>query len=190
MTLGAEQLALPASVLDLITPPGNGYGRDREYFATRMAPVFDPFSAVEAAAAQTAVFLFAPERLNRLAWQHARDRAEPGIREMLDFTLLGTWQHMGIDTRIPAGAAVQTAANWVVLDALLHTLNDGALHPQVDAEVRIALQGWQRWLAQHGGNDSAGASRTEAADLIRRYLADPRSVTLRPLPPIPPGPPI
>lgn len=189
-TLGAEQLALPANVLDLVTPPGNGYERTREYFATGMAPVFDPFSAIESAAAQTAAFLFAPERLNRLAWQHARDTGEPGIAEVLEATFRGTWQHTAIDAHIPAGSAVQMASNWVTLDALLHALNDGNLHPQVDADVRASLQGWQRWLATNGGNDSSASSRTEAADLIRRYLADPKSVTLRPLPPIPPGPPI
>lgn len=186
-TLGADSLALPANVLDLVTPPGNDYARSREYFATKNGPLFDPLAAAEAAAAQTSLFLFAPERLNRLAWQHARDGGQPGVGDVLDATFRGTWQQTARDT---SAAAVQNAANWVVLDALLRALDDGKLHAQVEAEVRASLQQWQSWLAKQGGGDAAGASRASAAETIRKYLADPKSVKLRPLPPIPPGAPI
>ncbi len=189
-TLSAEQLALPASVLDLVTPPGADYVRNREYFTTRTAPLFDAFSAVEAAAAQTTLFLFAPERLNRLAWQHARDASEPGVADVLDATFRGTWQRAAIGASVPAGDAVQVAANWVVLDALLNTLDAGKLHAQVDADVRASLQAWQAWLAKNGGRGAAAASRAEAAAMIGKYLADPKSVKLRPLPVTPPGAPI
>ncbi len=189
-TLGADDLALPANVLDLVTPPGSDYARNREYFATKAGPLFDPLAAVEAAAAQTTLFLLAPERLNRLAWQHARDAKQPGVADMLDATLRGTWQQNPHDGSAPAAATVQTAANWVVLDALLHALEDGKLHAQVDAEVRASLQQWQSWLAKQGGSDAVAASRASAADTIRKYLADPKSVKLRPLPAIPPGAPI
>lgn len=188
--LSAEQLALPASVLDLMTPPAADYARNREYFATRMTPMFDPLSAVEAAAAHTLTFLFAPERLNRLAWQHARNGSEPGITDVLDATFRGTWQRTLIDAGVPGGEAVQMAANWIVVNALLHAVDGGSLHAQVDAQVRAALQSWQRWLAKNGGSSGAAASRAEAAELIRKYLADPTSVTLWPSPVIPPGAPI
>jgi hypothetical protein len=189
-TLGAEQLALPANVLDLMTPPGNDYVRTREYFGNRTAPLFDAFGAVEASAGLTSQFLFAPERLNRLAWQHARDKSEPGVSDVLDAVFRGTWQRDRIGDAVPAGVAVQTAANWVVLDALLNALDAGKLHAQVDAEVRASLVDWQKWLAKNAGGGSAGASRAEAAATIAKYLADPKSVKLRPLPVIPPGAPI
>jgi hypothetical protein len=189
-TLSAEQLALPASILDLLTPPGPDYMRNREYFATGSAPLFDAISAVEAAAAQTSVFLFAPDRLNRVAWQHARDASEPGVTEVLDAAFRGTWQRGAIGANVPAGDAVQVAANWVVLNALLNTLEAGKLHVQVDAQVRASLQSWQSWLTKNLGRDDATASRTAAAKLIANYLADPTSVKLRPLPVIPPGSPI
>jgi hypothetical protein len=189
-TLGADDLALPANVLDLVTPPGNDYARSREYFATKTAPLFDPLAAVEAAAAQTTLFLFAPERLNRLAWQHARDAKQPGVADVLDATFRGTWQQSPRDGSAPAASAVQIAANFVVLDALLHALDDGKLHAQVAADVRASLQQWQAWLAKQNGSDAVAASRASAADTIRQYLADPKSVKLRPLPAIPPGAPI
>jgi hypothetical protein len=189
-TLSAEQLALPASILDLLTPPGPDYVRNREYFATGSAPLFDAISAIEAAAAQTSVFLFAPDRLNRVAWQHARDAGEPGVAEVLDEVFRGTWQRGAINANLPAGDAVQVAANWVVLNALLNTLEAAKLHVQVDAQVRASLQSWQTWLTRNAGRGDAAASRTEAATLIANYLVDPKSVKLRPLPVIPPGSPI
>lgn len=188
-TLGAEALALPSNVLDLVTPPGADYARNREYFATKAGPLFDPLAAAAAAAAQTTTFLLAPARLNRLAWQHARDPAQPGVADLLEATFRGTWQASPA-VAAPAAEGVQAAANWVVLDALLRTLDEGGLHAQVDAEVRASLQQWQAWLARRGGGDAVAASRAAAADLIRRYLADPKSVVLRPPPPIPPGAPI
>ena len=189
-TLGAAQLALPASVLDLLTPPATEYARNREYFATRSAPVFDAFAAVEAASAQTVQYLFAAPRLNRLAWQHARDPALPGIGDVLDTVFAATWQQEAAAAGLPAAAAVQLAANWVVLDAVLGALDAGQLHAPVDADVRASLQRWQAWLARNEGRDSIGANRAQAAGLIAAYLADPKSVKLRPLPVIPPGAPI
>lgn len=189
-TMGAEQLALPANVLDLMTPPGADYERSREYFATRSAPLFDALSAAEAATAQTVQFLFDPARLNRLAWQHARDAQQPGVTTVLDAAFSGTWQHDSIDAALPGGIAVQTAANWVVLDALLHAVDGGQLHAQVEADARRSLRQWQVWLEKNTGRDAFAASRAEAAVLIGKYLADPKSVKLRPLPEIPPGAPI
>jgi len=64
------------------------------------------------------------------------------------------------------------------------------LHAQVDADVRASLVAWQKWLAKNAGEGSVAASRAEAASMIAKYLADPKSVKLRPLPVIPPGAPI
>jgi hypothetical protein len=64
------------------------------------------------------------------------------------------------------------------------------VHAQVDADVRATLQQWQKWLGKNAGSGSVAASRSEAASMIGKYLADPKSVKLRPLPVIPPGAPI
>ncbi|MBL8298999.1 MAG: zinc-dependent metalloprotease [Rhodanobacteraceae bacterium] len=190
-TLSAAELALPANVLDSLTPPGNDYERTREYFVTRSGPLFDPLSAASAASAQTLQFLFDPARLNRVAWQHARDANQPGIAAILGGTLRATWQRDTATDNLPAATAVQLAINWTTLDAALNLLEAGQLNPQVDAEVRAQLKQWQGWLSQNSSGDgAAAASRREAATLITRYLADPKSVKLRPLPTIPPGAPI
>lgn len=189
-SLRAEHLALPASLLDVLTPPAQGYERHREYFSTRMNVVFDALSAAEAAAAQTSQFLFDAARINRLYWQHARDSKLPGVGDALREAFAVTWQRGSVPADLPAGEAVQLAANWVVLDAALNLLDSGRLHPQVDAEVRVALAEQAGWMKFNPGQGSVRDSRLIAAKLITDYLNDPRSVKLRPLPPIPPGAPI
>ncbi|MES2756898.1 MAG: zinc-dependent metalloprotease [Pseudomonadota bacterium] len=189
-SLIAESLALPANVLDAMTPPAMGFERNREYFGTRMNSVFDAMSAVEAAAAQTCTYLFDAARFNRLAWQHARDPKQPGVQEALDLVLARSWKRAAVAPSVPAGEAVQMAANWVVLDAMLKLAGSTDLHPGVAAQVRQQAADFGQWLAAHPAKGASGQSRKQAADLIRRWLADPAKVELRALPPIPPGAPI
>ena len=189
-SLRAETLALPAHVLDLVTPAATGFERGREYFATRMSGVFDPLSAAEAAAAQTCTFLFDPARLNRVAWQHARDAQQPGLKETIDAVLAQTWKRGPVAATVAGGEALQASANWVVLDALLRLVDGGQLHPGQQAEARQQLASLGQWLAAHPATGAAGASRVQASALIKTYLEEPGKVKLRPLPAIPPGAPI
>ncbi len=189
-SLQAEQLALPRSVLDALTPQSEGFNKTPEYFATRMSVAFDAFSAVEAAAAQTSLFLFDTARFNRLAWQHARDAQQLGVDELLKQIFAVTWQRGAIDGKVVAGEAVQLASNWVVLDAVLSMLDSGRLHPQVQAQVRQQLQAWALWLKKNPGRGTQADSHQQASELILNYLRDPKSVKLRGLPSIPPGAPI
>jgi hypothetical protein len=189
-TLRAEYLALPASVLAVLTPQALGYERTREYVESRMGGVFDALSAAEAGAANSAGFLLEPARLNRLAWQHGRDAGQPGVDEVFDALLQRTWRRDAVPAAIPGGETVQLAANWVLLDVALHTLEEGKLHAAVAAQLRGALADLSSWLARHPGRGVTAASRKEAAAFIQAYLRDPRSVKLRPLPPVPPGAPI
>jgi len=189
-SLRAEYLALPANVLDVLTPPAMGYERGREYFATRMGSVFDAFSIAEAGAAQTAGFLLDPERMNRLAWQHARDAQQPGVQEVLSLLLQKTWKREPVPASVIGGEAVQLAANWVLVDWVLNLLDGGKLHPNVSAEVTQSARELAQWLQKNPGKGVTATSRKEAAELITAYLKDPRSVKLRAAPPVPPGAPI
>lgn len=189
-SLRAEYLALPAGVLDILTPPAMGHERSREYFATRMDSVFDAFSIAEAGAAQTAGFLLDPARMNRVAWQHARDAQQPGVQEVLSLLLQKTWKREPVPASVAGGEAVQLSANWVVVDATLNLLDGGKLHPQVAAEVRQSARELAQWLQKNPGKGVTADSRKQAAELITAYLSDPRSVKLRAMPAIPPGAPI
>jgi len=189
-TLRAEYLALPAGILDQLTPPSTGFERNKEYIGTRMNAVFDALSAAESGAAQTATFLFDAGRLNRLYWQHARDAALPGADEVVEAALSRGWKRGPVPASVTGGEAVQLAANWVVLDAVLQALDGGKLHANVDADLRQQLRQFAAWLKANPGKGTIGASRAQAAEHVLRYLADPRSVKLRALPAIPPGAPI
>jgi hypothetical protein len=189
-SLRAENLALPKNVLDILTPQSEGYSRTPEYFAGRMNVVFDALSAVEAGAAQSSLFLFDAARINRLAWQHSSDTQQLGVSELFKQVFEQTWKRDAVAPKLIAGEAVQLAANWVVLDAVLSLIDGARLHPQVQAAVRQSVNDLALWLQKNPGKGSTASSRQQAADLIQSYLRNPASVKLRPLPAIPPGAPI
>lgn len=184
--LQAENLSLPAALLDQLSPPSEGYERGREYFPNRMSTQFDPLSATQSAAAHFGSLLLNAERLNRLAWQHAREAAQPGAGEVIDQLLQATWKRSSAPKNQPTAQAVQTAVNWVMVDAMLGLLDGGRLHAGVDAELRQRLRELAEWLRKQPSD----ASRKEAAELIQSYLANPQTVKLRRLPQVPPGAPI
>ena len=187
-TLRPEFLALPPTLLDLLTPPALEYTRDREYFSTRATPLFDPLAAADAAAMLTIQFLLAPPRLQRLALQHARDSGYPGVGDTIDALLAATWRAALADD--PRLAQIQRSTRWLVLDALLALLDAGELHPLVDTELRSQLQDFASWAEAPARSGSTNPDLGIAADRVRRYLADPASVKLRTLPLVPPGAPI
>ncbi|MBV7536332.1 zinc-dependent metalloprotease [Duganella sp. sic0402] len=189
-SLRAEQLVLPSNVLDILSPPSQGYQRTPEYFATSMERVFDPYAAAEAAAAQTSLYLFDPARFNRLSWQHARDAQQPGVADTLELVWNSGWKRAPAPSALIGGTAVQQAADWVVLESVLRLLDGDKLHPQVDADVRQSVRELAAWLVKSPASGSVANNRRRAAELITRYLADPRSVKLRAAPAIPPGAPI
>lgn len=180
--LAVETLALPESVVAALTPPSAEYGRGPEHFATQTGPVFDEAAATAAATALVAQYALAPQRLNRLAWQHARDAAVPSPRDLFDALVATPWRDSGASR-----ALVRRTRNWVLLDAALNLLAGGQLHAAVDADWRARLRALADELA---AQPAANADAREAARLITRYLDAPDAVKLRPWPHVPPGAPI
>jgi hypothetical protein len=183
--LRAEQLALPASVLDALTPPAIRYDRTDQYLDTGAGRVFDPFEAVRVATALVTEHLLDPARLNRAAWQHAADPEVPGVTDIVDALLAATWRRTdAVPAELSGGAAVQQAADWTLLNHLLTVVDDTALH----TPVRMSLRGALRRI----GNElrcQRDEQAREAGELIRDFLADAGSVRVDPLPRIPPGAP-
>jgi hypothetical protein len=169
----------------LMTPPAMDYERDREYFATRAKPLFDPLGAADAAASMTLQLMLAPPRLHRLLLQRASNPQMPGVRDTVGALLAATWQAAPNANR--EAALVQRSVNWVVLEALLGSLDSGALHPAVESEIRASLESFRAWAGSHAATDPDLAN---AAARVRNYLADPGSVKLRPMPVVPAGAPI
>lgn len=180
--LSLDVLALPPSVLGVLSPPSNEYARSVEYIGTRMAPVFDPVQAAAVASALVAEQGFHPARLNRLAWQHGQDAVVPSPPDVFDALVARPWREAPAAGQ---GALLQSSRNWTMLDAALLALDGGELHPGVAAQWRASLRAF--------ADENAGSKdvdRQAAAAHVRRYLDNPASVKLRPLPTIPPGAPI
>lgn len=175
--LSEQTLSLPDSVLKAMSPPSNEFSRSKEFFGSKMEPLFDPLQAVASASALVAQMSFEPSRLNRMAWQHDRDNSIPSVHEVFQALLAQPWQQRG--------PLLLSTRNWTLLDAALLTLDSGNLHPAVAAQWRSALGELAKQLT--GSKD---ADQNEAGRYIQRYLADPNSVKLRPLATIPPGSPI
>ncbi|MEV7889105.1 zinc-dependent metalloprotease [Streptomyces sp. NPDC002817] len=183
--LHAEQLALPTTVLDALTPPAIRYGRTDQYFDTGAGRVFDPFAAVRAAATLVTEPLLEPARLNRLAWQHATDPAVPGVADLLTELLAATWRRDDpVPADVPAGTAVQHTVDWTLLHQALRTLDTDTLHAPVRSELRSTLRELAADLRHKDGDH-----HHEGAEFLTAYLTDPDNVRLDPPPRVPPGAP-
>jgi len=183
--LRAEHLALPDAVLDALTPPAIRYERTDQYLDTDAGRIFDPIGAVGAAVTLVTEQLLEPARLNRVAWQHATDPAVPGVSDVVDALLATTWHRTDpVPGELRGGVAVQHAVDWTLLNHLLTVARDGTLHATARTELRAALR---RLAAEARRRDDDGGR--EAADLIGRFLSDPGTVHLDPLPRVPPGAP-
>lgn len=180
--LSVDTLALPESVIAALTPPSTEYARGPEYFSTQTGPLFDEAAATGAATAVVVQYAFAPQRLNRLAWQHARDASAPSPHDVFAALVAAAWREAGGER-----ALVRRTRNWVLLDAALNLLAGGQLHATVDADWRAHLRAFAGELA---AQPVANADAHEAARLIVRYLDAPETVKLRALPSVPPGAPI
>lgn len=182
--LKVDTLRLPERTLATLNPPANDFTRSPEDFDSRMLPMFDPIEAARVATAVVLQFALEPQRLNRMAWQHAADPESPGPNEVFDQLVAATWLE-----RAESGTdrALQTARNWTCLDAALQVLQGGQVHADVAALWRQRLKKLADKLNDSRRNDPEAAA---AASLIQHYLDDPASVPLRGLPRIPPGAPI
>ncbi|HEX8188065.1 MAG TPA: zinc-dependent metalloprotease [Pyrinomonadaceae bacterium] len=193
-TLKVEELAVPPRILQLIPPRAFGYeGGTQELFAKRTDPAFDPVAAAVVAADLAVSRLLEPRRAARLIQFHARDRANPDFRDVLEALLARTWR--GPAARDPYHAAVQRGVQSLVVSRLMDLAADDGASPQVRG---VATEGL-RWLLLSDTapvNDAPGLDPTRAHlrsthEEIERFLARPDAPRKRtPPPPTPPGDPI
>lgn len=66
-TLDPENLVIPQHVLDLMPPKTGSSASDRERFSSQTQPLFDPTSAIRAAAELTLANILEPHRASRIA---------------------------------------------------------------------------------------------------------------------------
>ena len=122
-TMSPDYLALPESLLQLITPKAYGSQNTRESFQGRTGPTFDPISAGEAAAAFSLSLLLQPERLNRLAQQHTYNQEQPGIT----FVLKALFDHSFKTAPDQSDSGLQARLGYLALNQVMKSIQQGAL---------------------------------------------------------------
>jgi hypothetical protein len=147
-TLKPEVLALPEPLLKMIPPRPPDYERGREDFKIHTSPAFDALAPAEAAAQHTLQFLFNPQRAARLVEFHARNPENPGLGEILDAILVGTWQarpHSGYLAEV-----AWTVDHVVLYDLMMLSANEHA-PDQVRAIASLKLEELRSWLTASTG---------------------------------------
>jgi len=189
-TIKAETLAVPPRLLELIPPRAFGYeGGTTELFGRRTGPVFDPIGAATIAADVAVSGLLQPQRAARLVEFHARERANPDFKEVVDALLARTWQ-----APAPASsyhALIARAVQSLTVTRLMDLAADDAAAPSVRAVAAQALRELHESLKAPAAARGDTAHRRATQDDIERFLSRPDAPRKQTAPlPTPPGDPI
>jgi hypothetical protein len=178
-TISPEYLALPVSLLELITPKVYGDEEGRESFKARTGLTFDPISAAEAAANNTLSLLLHPQRLNRLAQQQAVGGIDGLYKALLQDTFKQR-SEQGYQRQLHNRVLHILVYRWI--DAMAQP----ELAPEVRAEMYAALIDLEDWLDDNDNNSQHQYLQQQ----IENYLDNGEWTPLfKPLP-LPPGSPI
>lgn len=187
-TVDPARLTLPDAILKLIPPRALGYSRHRELVKTKTDLTFDAISAAETAADMTFSLLFHPARANRLVEHHARNPKLPGLENVIDRVINGTFKSA---TQTGLKGAVQMSTNYT----LFTNLSKLAVHKSASAETRaitfLKLDQLKSWLAAKATADEEWkAHYSYLVKQIAALQADPDEYKAENLLPPPPGMPI
>jgi Met-zincin/Domain of unknown function (DUF5117) len=189
-TVKPEALELPEPLLKMIPPRPPMYPRDRELFNMHTSPAFDAVAPAEAASQQVLQFLFSPERATRLVEFHARDRANPGLEEVLDAVVSSTWKSPHENGY--AGEIHNTVDRVVLYDLMTLAANaktSGAVREIATAKVH-ELEEWLKLPASGRMLIEDQAHISFAIREIELFEKDPKKVDLEAPVESPDGPPI
>jgi hypothetical protein len=189
-TLSLKALALPKSLLLLIPPRPDGYGRTRELFPRYTGSVFDALTPAFVAGDMTMGFILTNERSARMVEQKAIDATLPGLEDVADRLIATVY-----DAK-PADAYQAEISRGLQRVLAGHLMGLAASSPmsQVRAIATFKLKSLQSRLNRQVPT-AAVAERAHAqllASDIGRFLEKPNDATLRipPMLPAPPGAPI
>jgi hypothetical protein len=189
-TLDAGALTLPEKVLRLLPPHPPMYEATREDFHSRTQITFDSMAPVEAAADMTVGMLLNPERATRLVEYHARDAKNPGLDEVIDRLLAGTWK-AGAASTDPRLAETARSVDDVVLYRLMVLAADAGALEQARAIAFLKLDDLRKYLVGKTVTDTAlRAHYAFAAEQIKRFEDDPKQIGVNKPAAAPDGPPI
>jgi hypothetical protein len=171
-TLDPQTLTLSETLLEKFPPRPPEFGRTPESWGSFNGPSFDAEAPALTAATVTLDALLEPGKANRLVEFHARDEANPSLKEVLDSLVKATWY-----APAPKGLAglTQMTVDGAVLEKLT-ALSSANLSPLAKAEVRAELTELRGWIAQQGKTADGDwkifyAAQTEAAGGARGAAA-------------------
>ncbi|MCI0489462.1 MAG: zinc-dependent metalloprotease [Blastocatellia bacterium] len=170
-TIAPDELAIPQNIIELIPPRAFGYGGGTiESFDKRTNPVFDSVGAATIAADLALSGLLEPNRAARLIEFHARDRANPDFKEVVDEVINRTWK-----SRAPKDgylAAIARAVQSLAVSRLMDLAANPNASPDVRATATEALRELGTFLKRPSPTIPA-AHRRATADDIERFLNRP-----------------
>jgi hypothetical protein len=189
-TLDPAALTVPEHILRLLPPHPPDYEPGREDFHSRTTITFDSLAPVEAAADMTISLLLNPERATRLVEHHARNTKTPGLEEVIDRLLNGTWKaNAPADPRLAETA--RSIDNVVLYRLMTLAANNGQALEQARAIAFLKLDDLRKYLLAKTTTDSAlRAHYLFAATQIKRFQDDPKQIGVNKPAEAPDGPPI
>jgi hypothetical protein len=191
-TLSLDALALPKSLLTLIPPRPDGFGRNREMFPRYTGGAFDAVTPALVAGDMTLGFIFANDRAARMVEQKATGTGLPGLEDVIDRTITAIYGATPADAY---QAEISRGLQRVLVSHLMDLAATSQMS-QVRAIATFKLKALQTRLNTLGGNATASvANRAHAQMLasdIQRFIERPgdQATRILTLPAAPPGAPI
>jgi hypothetical protein len=184
MTLSAETLTLPDSLLKLFPPRPPDFERTRESLPAETGLTFDPIAAAESAADLTLGVLFDPQRAARLVEYHARANT-PSLAEVIDAALdvnrltgRARASHQAIEAEVQAAVYART------VEALLTLAAD----PKASVEVRAIT--YEKLTDVRRSSDAKSPLQAYLIHRIEQFQNDPAKFVIAKPIEAPPGMPI
>jgi hypothetical protein len=164
--LKPDLLALPENLRYLAPPPPIGYNRNRESFKGTTGVTFDHFSPARAGADIVIAELLQPQRMARMAEQHALDGDYPGSDEVI--SALIAQSGFGGNAASDYFENIRHVVDWRILDGLFKLASGSSTNEQVREDSYSALENLMSRLERPArkGNAHARAARIE----IRRFF--------------------
>ena len=190
LTLDANLLTLPESLIKLIPPKAYGYYRNRESFKSNTGLTFDPITAAEASAKFTLGLVFNKERLARLAQQNAADSTLFSVEEVIKQTLLATVKRKPVKGQ---ALLIQQRINQQTVEHLLSLWHSEKTVPEVRASTYSALVkllGALDNLSENKNYHSLSGHYKVLAYEIKQSMKDGKKVLPQRKAKLPPGSPI
>ena len=186
-TLDVEEIAIPKKVLNLFPPRAFGYRRTRESFKSKAGVAFDPYGAVETAAAMTLELLLHPERATRLVQHKSLDKSQLGLVEVLDQLIAQSIEKFHKDSY---HQELQNVVNYQLLNQLFYLSSHHKMYWQVNAIVNQKIDAIAQILKKL---KSTGVQKMYHQEMLQRIADFKKNPTKfkKPSPPqIPDGSPI